>query len=69
MGYVIPPFNSIYHLHLYVQGLPYTSAVKSLMYQVSAGTSDNNKGFSWSVEVDQAISILKKGRGVGVFAC
>ncbi|EKM53796.1 uncharacterized protein PHACADRAFT_148600 [Phanerochaete carnosa HHB-10118-sp] len=69
MGYVIPPFNSIYHLHLHVQGLPYTSALKSLMYQVSTGTGNNDKGFGWFVDIDQAIAILNKGHTVGVFAC
>ena len=39
------------------------------MYRVSSGTDGNDKGFSWFVEVDQAIGILQKGRAVSVFAC
>lgn len=39
------------------------------MYRVATGTGENDKGFSWFVEVDQAIGILKKGKEVGVFAC
>lgn len=69
MGYVVPPFNSVYHLHLHVLGLPFTSTLKSLMYRIAPGTGGNDKGFSWFVEVGQAIDILKKGREVGVFAC
>lgn len=69
MGYVIPPFNTVNHLHLHVQELPYTSWLKSLMYRVAPGTGGNDKDFSWFVEVEQAVKILKKGHDVGVFAC
>lgn len=69
MGYVIPPFNTVNHLHLHVQGLPFVSALKSIMYRISSGTDGNDKGFSWFVGVEQAIGILKKGRAIGVFAC
>ena len=69
MGFVIPPFNTVYHLHLHVQELPYTSWLKSLMYRIAPGTGGNDKGFSWFVEIKQAVKILKKGKDVGVFAC
>lgn len=69
MGFVIPPFNTVNHLHLHVQELPYTSWLKSLMYRVAPGTGGNDKDFSWFVEVEQAVKILKKGQDVSVFAC
>ncbi|KAI0091445.1 HIT-like protein [Irpex rosettiformis] len=69
MGFVIPPFNSVNHLHLHILGLPFTSTVKSIMYRVSSGTDGNDKGFSWFGEVNQVIGILKKGGSVNVFAC
>ena len=33
------------------------------------GKGSKSKGFSWFVEVDQAIEILQRDKSIGVFAC
>ena len=68
MGFHIPPFNSVNHLHLHLHALPYRGALK-LKYPISKGKSGKSKGFSWFVEVDQAIEILQQGNSIGVFSC
>ncbi|KAH9838629.1 HIT-like domain-containing protein [Rhodofomes roseus] len=67
LGFHIPPFFSVNHLHMHAQGLPYRSAVRALKYYVSAGSRGHDKGFSWFCEVGQAVHILENGGKVGVF--
>jgi len=68
-GFHIPPFNSVYHLHLHVQGLPYVSRKRAAKYPVAPGTNGNFKGLSWFVEARQAIQILECGKRVGLLPC
>lgn len=69
MGFHIPPFNSVNHLHLHVQALPYLSRLRQLKYPVAKGFGTFDKGLSWFSEVGQTIRILEKGSSVGTFPC
>ena len=68
MGFHIPPFNSVNHLHLHLHALPYRGIMK-LEYPLSEGKNGKSKGFSWFVEVDQTVEILQQGKTIGVFPC
>ncbi|KAG1866153.1 HIT-like protein [Suillus subluteus] len=69
MGFHIPPFNSVLHLHLHVQSLPYISLIYRLKYPFVRGFGSYQKGFSWFAEISQAIRILEKGHRVTVAPC
>ena len=43
------------------------SGAPKLKYPISKGSEP--KGFSWFVEVDQAIEILQQGKTIGVLPC
>ncbi|KAJ7035344.1 hypothetical protein C8F04DRAFT_537027 [Mycena alexandri] len=68
LGFHIPPFNSVNHLHLHVQGLPY-KPLRQAKYRISSGFAHFNKGFGWFVEAEQAARSLETGRTIGVFPC
>ncbi|KAI9634509.1 HIT-like domain-containing protein [Dioszegia hungarica] len=82
LGFHIPPFSSVPHLHLHVLVPPYTFLGK-LKYPIShrsGGTSTNTfpedgkgigkrgsgKGWSWFVEARQARGILERGGSVKI---
>ncbi|KAG7444700.1 HIT-like protein [Guyanagaster necrorhizus] len=69
MGFHIPPFNSVNHLHLHLQGLPYKNFIRAAKYPVVQGGEHHDKGFSHFVEVEQAIRILEKGHGISLSPC
>lgn len=69
MGFHIPPYNSVNHLHLHVHGLPYKSFIKGAKYPIADSRGPYHKGFSWFAEVGQAILILESGGRVGVLPC
>lgn len=69
MGFHIPPYNSVNHLHLHVIGLPFKSIGKGVKYPIISGGSTYHKGFGWFVEVGQTIKILESGRHVSVWPC
>ncbi|KAF8151248.1 HIT-like protein [Mycena galopus ATCC 62051] len=68
MGFHIHPFNSVNHLHLHVQGLPY-KPMRQVKYPISSGFGPFQKGFGWFVEPEQAARSLEKGRHVSVLPC
>ncbi|KAI0806346.1 HIT-like protein [Irpex lacteus] len=69
LGFHIPPFYSVKHLHLHVQATPYRSWLKRAKYPVIRGWLGYDKGFSWFVEVEQAIAIVEKGGRVKISSC
>ncbi|KAM0750012.1 HIT-like protein [Meredithblackwellia eburnea MCA 4105] len=75
LGFHIPPFFSVNHLHLHLLStpLPFPGSFKYRPSFPSVGSffpftqeKDRVKGWSWFVEVNQAIRILEAGKRVKV---
>lgn len=64
MGFHIPPFSSVHHLHLHVFTPPFTTLGK-LQYPVRPGM-EGGKKWSWFVTPEQAIAILEAGGRIGL---
>ncbi|KAI8980126.1 HIT-like protein [Trametes punicea] len=69
LGFHIPPYISVPHLHMHVQALPYRSFLRRLKYPVVVGRSGHEKGLSWFVEAEQAVRLLEKGLQVRILPC
>ncbi|WWC88129.1 uncharacterized protein L201_003033 [Kwoniella dendrophila CBS 6074] len=66
MGFHIPPFSSVPHLHLHVFSGKHTFIGK-FKYPISTSTSKpGGKGTSWFVTVDQVENILQSGGTIGL---
>ncbi|ELU40070.1 scavenger mRNA decapping enzyme c-term binding domain-containing protein [Rhizoctonia solani AG-1 IA] len=69
-GFHIPPFNTVNHIHLHAQGLPYKNGLREKKYRMSTSSRTGKaKGFSWYAELGQCVRILESGNKVGVFPC
>ncbi|KAI1797192.1 HIT-like protein [Ganoderma leucocontextum] len=69
LGFHIPPYISIPHLHMHVQALPYRSLLRRLKYPVVTGRKGYEKGFSWFADAEQTARLLEKGVQVRILPC
>jgi len=69
LGFHIPPYYSVAHLHMHVQSLPYVSLTKAFKYPIVGGFGRYQKGFSWFAEAGQTARILERGKAVKISPC
>jgi hypothetical protein len=69
LGFHISPFHSVQHLHMHILDLPITRLTRKWSYPVVTGKNGCEKGFSWFVDVRQAIEILERGGRIQAWSC
>ncbi|KDQ15865.1 hypothetical protein BOTBODRAFT_130585 [Botryobasidium botryosum FD-172 SS1] len=67
-GFHIPPFNSVDHLHLHAQVLPYKNRMRAMKYPYRS-RADGGKAWTWFAELEQVKVILGHGGKVGIMPC
>ncbi|WRT65930.1 uncharacterized protein IL334_002881 [Kwoniella shivajii] len=65
MGFHIPPFSSVPHLHLHVFSGEHTFIGK-LKYPITGNRRQSEKGLGWFVTAEQVEHTLQNGRTVGL---
>ncbi|WVO19616.1 uncharacterized protein IAS62_000905 [Cryptococcus decagattii] len=66
LGFHIPPFSSVPHIHLHAFSGPHTFIGK---FKYPVTTYAAGKGFGWFVTAEQAKSTLERGGTVGLGRC
>ncbi|GHJ85610.1 hypothetical protein NliqN6_2012 [Naganishia liquefaciens] len=67
LGYHIPPFSSVHHLHLHALSLPLKSWWRRLKYRpTTRGDSRAGKRWGWFVTNRDAMGILSEGKRIGI---
>ncbi|AGV14151.1 hypothetical protein C343_01567 [Cryptococcus neoformans C23] len=66
LGFHIPPFSSVPHIHLHVFSGPHTFIGK---FKYPVTTYAAGKGLGWFVTVEQARNTLERGETIGLGRC
>lgn len=65
MGFHIPPFSSVHHLHLHVLVPPYNMRGR-FKYPERIAADGRGKRWGWFVTIDQVDEILTRGQNIGL---
>ncbi|CDZ96604.1 HIT-like domain [Phaffia rhodozyma] len=66
LGFHIPPFTSVDHLHLHAFELPHKRLANVEFKSTWLSKPKLGKGWGWFVDIDQTIDILKSGQNVKI---